>query len=46
MDRVPELAAAGVTDFRVNTNLPDGASETADLLSGVADAFRSARRAG
>ena len=46
MDRVPELTAAGVTDFRVNTNLPEGTSETADLLSGVAEAFRSARRAG
>ena len=31
MDRVPELVAAGVTDFRVNTEIPDEPAEAADF---------------
>ena len=36
MQRVPELAAAGVTDFRVNTNLPDASAQAGDYLYALA----------
>jgi alkanesulfonate monooxygenase SsuD/methylene tetrahydromethanopterin reductase-like flavin-dependent oxidoreductase (luciferase family) len=41
MEDVPELTAAGVTDFRLNTNIPDGASAATDFLTAMVDAFRS-----
>ena len=46
MDRVPELVAAGVTDFRVNTEIPDEPAEAADFLTALVDSFRSTRSAG
>jgi len=43
MDCVPGLAAAGVTDFRVNTTFPDDHAQTTDILSALAESFRVAR---
>jgi hypothetical protein len=43
MEPVPDLVAAGVTDFRLNPNLPDSASAASDLLTAMAEAFRAAR---
>jgi probable F420-dependent oxidoreductase len=43
MEPVPDLVAAGVTDFRFNTNIPDGASAATDFLTAMAEAFRAAR---
>jgi probable F420-dependent oxidoreductase len=41
MEPVPDLVAAGVTDFRVGVALPAGYDETVDLLSAVVAEFRS-----
>ncbi|HUP71778.1 MAG TPA: TIGR03619 family F420-dependent LLM class oxidoreductase [Acidimicrobiales bacterium] len=43
MEEVPELTTAGVTDFRLNTAIPDGASAATDFLAALVDAFRAAR---
>jgi alkanesulfonate monooxygenase SsuD/methylene tetrahydromethanopterin reductase-like flavin-dependent oxidoreductase (luciferase family) len=40
MERVPALAAAGVTDFRVNTPVPADASARADFLGSMVGSFR------
>jgi probable F420-dependent oxidoreductase len=41
MDIVPELWAAGVTDFRIALRLPPDPSSALDRLRGVVDAFRA-----
>ena len=43
MEEVPELTAAGVTDFRLNTAIPHGPAAATDFLSALVEAFRSAR---
>ncbi len=42
MDRVPPLAAAGVTDFRANLPIPDDPSAAHHYLAEVVEAFRPA----
>lgn len=40
---VPQLTAAGVTDFRVNTPVPAGAGAAQDFLGRMVETFRSSR---
>jgi probable F420-dependent oxidoreductase len=42
MEVVPELAAAGLTDLRIQFRLLDGSASAIDDLSGIVAAFRSA----
>ena len=42
MEVVPELAAAGLTDLRIQFRLRDGSASAIDDLSGIVAAFRSA----
>ena len=39
---VPELAAAGVTDFRALLRIPDELDAAVELLTPLVDAFRDA----
>ena len=43
MEEVPELTAAGVTDFRLNTAIPDGFAAATDFLAALVEAFQAAR---
>ena len=43
MECVPELAAAGVTDFRINTSFPTDTAHTTDIMTALASSFRDAR---
>ena len=43
MECVPELAAAGVTDFRINTSFPPDTAHTTDIMTALASSFRDAR---
>lgn len=42
MDAVPEMIAAGITDYRIRLELPRDAHGVEDTLSPVVEAFRSA----
>jgi probable F420-dependent oxidoreductase len=42
MEQVPELLAAGVTDFRMNLRIPAGPAEAHDYLAPIVEQFRSA----